>query len=429
MDGEDEGASQRDPDEEWGEGPEVDRLRGWIPPDDRLWRHPSESGGSPGVVPATARNEGRTRPGPWLIGGAAACVVIALVVAGLVITTTDPGDPSDAVAHPPLGSPTTEPGLVRMTNIASMAGMVTSTRLSTVIVSADRPAGTTTGIGLVAESGGIIVVPASTLSGARSITVVEPDGTRQPADLIGTDPASGLAVVQISDDLPAATFDGGDPATGSVAFALSLARSRRAGAAPGPEVYAGAVVSVGEPAGAEPASAFATTVVRTPLSAEDVGCPLLARNGEVDGMLVQTAHSGSSTLSIFLPAELVAGVARQLVSAGAVEHGWLGVDAGDAPTTTVVSTGSTSPATEVGVPVVSVDSGSPAAMDDLAPGDVITALDGDQVQSEDELQTRLYADPPGTAVEITFEHDGTTMTRSAVLSGPDGDDPGVDPSP
>lgn len=438
MDGEDRGASDGEPGEDWGDDGEGDRLRGWIPPDDRLWRHPSEIGGPSTVTPSITRTESRSRPGPWLVGGATACVVFALVAAGLVMTTMSSGDEGAAGTPSLVGSPTTEPGLVRVTSSATITGMVASIRQSTVALSVERGGRTATSIGLVAESGGIIVATSAAVSGARSITVIEPGGTRRAATLIGADPASGLVVLQISDDLPAATFDGGDLPAGSVAFALSLAPGRQTGSAPTPEVYAGTVVSVGEPATtdqaatepvtADQAATFAATEVRTPLTAGDIGCPLLDSSGQVEGMLAETAGSGSSTLSMFLPAELVLGVARQLVSAGTVEHGWLGVDSGGTQPTSTVGTGTT-PSTAVGARVGSVDSGSPAAVDELAPGDVITALDGDRVQSDAELRTRLYADPPGTAVQITFERGYTTMTRTAVLADPAADDPGADPSP
>jgi S1-C subfamily serine protease len=49
-------------------------------------------------------------------------------------------------------------------------------------------------------------------------------------------------------------------------------------------------------------------------------------------------------------------------------------------------------------------------------GDVITAIDGDPVQSSAELLTRLYAEPPGTALTIDFQRQGTTMSASVVLA-------------
>ncbi len=55
-----------------------------------------------------------------------------------------------------------------------------------------------------------------------AITVVEPDGTRQPAARVGTDATTGITVLRIADDLPAAEFTDTDPATGSVVVAMAM---------------------------------------------------------------------------------------------------------------------------------------------------------------------------------------------------------------
>jgi S1-C subfamily serine protease len=65
----------------------------------------------------------------------------------------------------------------------------------------------------------------------------------------------------------------------------------------------------------------------------------------------------------------------------------------------------------------------------LDPGDIITDVDGHQVQSAAELRSRIYADPPGTDLAVTFERGGTTMTTSVILAEPDYDAPGASSSP
>ena len=66
-----------------------------------------------------------------------------------------------------------------------------SVRPSTVVLRIHRGGRVTSVTGLVAESGGIIVTPSQGLTGARSITAIEPDGTREQAALVGIDPTSG----------------------------------------------------------------------------------------------------------------------------------------------------------------------------------------------------------------------------------------------
>jgi S1-C subfamily serine protease len=416
-------------------------LRGWISPDDRLWRHPSESAstgpGSPALIPQEAP-PGHSRAGPWAIGGATACIALVLVAAGLAMATAGSTGQSAPASTPGevslTGAPTTEPGMSQLANSAERA-MLTTIGPSTVALSIVRLTGRSIATGLVAESGGIIVTTSRALLDARSITVIEPNGSRQAAEVIGVDQTSGLAVVRIADDLPAATFDDDDPSVGAPVMAVAMEPGPQA-STPLPRAYAGTVLSSGLPlGGGAVTSGFAGTTVAAPLAADDIGCPLLDHSGNVSGILEQVTQSGASTRSVFLPAELVLGVVRQLVSSGAVDHGWLGVSGGrgDAATSapTLTATTTSSPASPVapsptpdGALVSSVDSSSPAAIGGLLPGDVIVGIDGHQVHSTAELRTRLYPDPPGTALDVTYQRTGSTLTTSIVLGEVPADAPG-----
>ncbi len=366
--------------------------------------------------------------------GGTACIVLALVVTGVVMVTTstaehDPGGPTTTVSL--TAAPTTEPGGGHPVAMASLAAMMSSIRPSTVVMTIGRSSGTTVTTGLVAESGGIIVTTWAALSGAKSIIVIEPGGSRQVATLVGVDHPSGLAVVRISDDLPAATFDNGDPTAGTGAIAMALELGHPTHESPTPVVYSGTVVSAGQAVAADAVtSTFAATAVRAPLSHDDLGCPLVNGAGHVSGMLEKTVQDGASTISVFLPAGLVLGVAQQLVSSGSVIHGWLGVDTSDTdpttPTSTYVGAAST-PAT--GARLDSVNPGGPAALNAMQPGDIITAIDDYPVRSSAELTTRLYPDRPGTPVQVTLNRGGAPMTMTVTLAAADPDAQGSNASP
>ncbi len=438
MDREGQGAPGGDPDDGSSDETEADGLRGWISPDDRLWRHPSESVSAFG--PATQlRTDGsaeRARSGAWIIGGATACIALAVVAIGLAMVTTGPanqdgsGSPSGTALL--VGAPTTDPGLGAMAGSAAIAAMVSAIRPSTVAIKVVGAHGTSVTTGLVAESGGIIVTTSRTLSGARSITVTEADGTREDGQVVGMDPTTGLGVVRIDDDLPPATFDSDDVPVGAVAVAAALTPGSSPEASPSSSVYAGTVLSSGQALGANAVTAdFSATAVQAPLSDDDLGCPLIERNGQVSGMLEMTKGKGASTMAVFLPADLVLGVTRQIVSSGAVEPGWLGVETTDADPTTLTPAGTevTSSTATDGARLVAVDDDSPASDAGLDPGDIITGVDGHQVHSTAELRSRIYADPAGTDLAVTFERGGETMTTSVILAEPDGDEPGGSSSP
>jgi S1-C subfamily serine protease len=341
---------------------------------------------------------------------------MVLVAAGLVVATTNrPGSGTNGTP-PKLATltdvPTTEPGVGLMPPASTINAMVGAATPSTVALVVSTPGGHRLGTGLVAESGGIIVTAASVVARARSVTVVESDGSRWGASTVGSDPTTGLSVLRIADDLPAATFDFAGPTTGSVALAMALEPRHRVGAAPGAALYAGTVVASGVALDLDRiTSTFATTAVAAPLASGDIGCPLLDDEGRVTGMLERIGGSGLPGASVFLPAELVWSVAVQLVSSGSVDPGWIGVTAGDAQAPSV-------PPRPVGAAVQSVATGSPAAAAGLQDGDVVTAVNGYQVRSDAQLKTWLYSEPPGADLKVTVERGGTEMTDTLEAAEP-----------
>jgi S1-C subfamily serine protease len=399
-----------------------DRIRGWISPDDRLWRHPSEATSAAAAGHRVAAAD-RNRPSPWIVGAGAVCVAGALLASGLVLATS--GASPDAAGPPPPGTtatslamvttpPTTEAGTANLAGTTQMDQMAVTVRPSLAALTVTRPSGVSMTTGIIAESGGIIATTAAAIAGARSISLDGSDGTRTPADLVGSDPASGIAVVRVASDLPVANFDSTDPVPGSTMMAMAMHPGSGSGSAPRSSVYAGAVRSSGTAVGTDGVpSAFSVTTADLPLGAHDSGCALLSGQGLVSGLLDATETDGDTTVGVFLPAELVLGVTRQLVAAGAVERGWLGIEASDiSGTTGATVTGDT---LSDGATLDAVDAQSAAAPAGLQIGDVIVGIDGGAVHSTAELRTRLYADLPGTTVMVAVERAGTLGTTPAVL--------------
>ena len=144
------------------------------------------------------------------------------------------------------------------------------------------------------------------------------------------------------DDLPAATFDDDDLSVGQVAVAAALVPGSKDGSRPASTVYAGTVLTTGQALDADTVTSdFSATAIEAPLSGDDLGCPLIDSSGQVSGMLEMTKGSGASTMAVFLPAELVIGVVRQIVSTGSVDQGWLGIQTSNASSPTSMSSTAT----------------------------------------------------------------------------------------
>jgi len=340
-----------------------------------------------------------------MVGGAAACVLVMLVVAGLTISSTGGEDDGAAGPTPPvrmLSAPTTEVGASTVVAASKVDPLVDAVEPSTVALRVERAGGSGRATGLVAMSSGMIVTASSAVEGARSITVTESGGTSYPGTLVASDPGSGLAVVHIAGDLPAFSYDQTNPDVGGWAVAMSLVASGHRGARPVAEVYAGSVTAIPTVGSQE----LSTIDARLPLGSVDIGCPLIDPDQKVAGLLESVRTVDGTRTSVFLPAKLVSRVALQLVESGQVDQGWLGVAVRSAGTSATGTTGAL---------IEGVSPGGPAASWGLTAGDVITAVDDAPIRSSADLWTDMYAMAPDTQVDLTYTS-GTSGPRHAYVT-------------
>jgi serine protease Do len=337
----------------------------------------------------------------------AACMLVTVVVVGVVVASTAKArDGSTTVGTWVTGVPSTEVDMGAQTTVRELMAVADPAHVSTVALLVHRPHHTTVATGIVAEAGGIVVGLEPMLAGARSITVVEPDGTRDQAMPVGTDPVTGIAVLRIDDDMPAASFTTEDPGTGSVAVAMAEGLRTGTGTTPLLHLYAGTVLYTGVATDTWQGTEFCATGVDTALTQADLGSPLVDDTGAVTGILDGVVDIDSRPVSIFLPAELVEAVTDQIVSHGSVDHGTLDAGVVAPPTGSGLS----------GAQVASVSPDGAAAQAGLRPGDVVEAVDGQTVRSVAELATRLYGDPPGSQLRFTVWRDNLTFDTEVVLT-------------
>ena len=242
------------------------------------------------------------------------------------------------------------------------------------------------------------------------ISVVFADGRRAEAAIVGRDPVTDLAVLDVDrvEDL--------EP--------IALGRSS--------EVRVGdAVVAVGSPLGLSGTvttgivSALGRTVrtdPQTPLlgaiqtdaaiNPGNSGGALVDDQGRLIG--INTAIStqgggGSIGLGFAIPVDEASSVAEQLIRTGEVEHPALGVAA--APVTSEDG--------RAGVRLQQVAAGGAAADAGLRTGDVVVAVDGTAVKSVDELVLDLRDNEVGESVDVTYLRDGRKRTAQVVLAARD----------
>jgi S1-C subfamily serine protease len=404
--------------EEGGGGDDADSpLRGWIDPDDRLWRHPSEvpTAADPAGPVVLQPPEGkRHRTALMALVAAVAVVgVVAFVVLLLSPTSDHPstGGTADTVAAAPVS---TLPGLQNAVPAVALAA-----GRSMVELQATTSHGIVALIGIAVAEGGLVVTTADALGGLEHLSLVGPGGRLESASLLGRDRDSDVALVQVPEDVPVAPFsDGTGLSTAAADSTLTLrpyGDDLVLGSVPGAVSGIGSTITSG-PADGMPA--ITSSVVPVGAGARGMpatpGAPLLDSAGQVIGILYDpepgsaatTASSGAPstasssasgatvtttatvlTAASYLPTQLVLGVAGDIRAGTEARHGWLGVTGTDGPGGT-------------GATVAEVDPASPAS-GRLARGEVVAAVDGRAVGTMAELRARLYVLTPGTSVALT----------------------------
>ncbi|HVT42468.1 MAG TPA: trypsin-like peptidase domain-containing protein [Acidimicrobiales bacterium] len=400
--------------DEGGAGPDglESPQRGWIDPDDRLWRHPSEVAGDAGA--GSAAGPGRPRESPILLNappkhrfrgavmGLVGVVAVAAVVAWIVVLL------SPASQHPTNGSASAG-DTVAGGPITTLAGqqvpaVVQTAGRSMVELEATTTHGTVVLVGVAVAEGGLVATTAALLEGASHVAMVGADGKLESASVVASDADSGVALVDVPEDLPIAPFaDEATVAGGASEYTLSYVPAGGAGAAL--HCTPGSVTSVGDAIGVGPAAGMPsiTTSVPAPVSTT-AGAVLVTAGGSVAGLLYEPASSGTTAAgggTTFLPSQLVVGVANDLRSGDRVVPGWLGVKGTDAPS-------------DGGAEVETVSPGSPAATK-LESGQVVTAVNALPVHTMAELRARIYILPPGSAITLSVQESTGTQDVGVTL--------------
>jgi S1-C subfamily serine protease len=390
-----------------GAGPDEPEspLRGWIDPDDRLWRHPSEvTAPGAGTGPATGADTPVLLNAPprhayrsavmVLVGVAAVVAAVAWVIVLLSPASQKPlsSATGDTVAGATL---TTLAGPQNAVPAAAQAA-----GRSMVELRATTAHGTVALIGVAVAEGGMVVTTADLLGGVRRIVVVGPGGKLEPASIVARDTTSDIALVNVPEDVPVAPFAGDSGLNGgSPDLALSFVPAGGASLAlhctPGTVTGVGTAIA-GGPADGMPA--ITSSPATLPVTAGD---PLLNSGGGVVGILYDPDPGTSSSVA-FLPSDLVVGVADDLRSSTRVVHGWLGVSGTDAPNAS-------------GARVESVQADGPAA-GRLEAGQVIVAVDALPVRTMAELRARLYVLAPGASIALSVQQASGTKVVDVTLS-------------
>jgi serine protease Do len=261
------------------------------------------------------------------------------------------------------------------------------------------------GSGVIVDTGGFILTNNHVVEQADEIEVqLSADERRFPAKVIGTDPETDLAVIQIDTDeeLPSVPLGDSDK---MVVGEWVLAVGNPFGF--GHTVTAGIVSAKGRTLQGPYQDFIQTDAAINPGNS---GGPLVNMRGEVVGINsnIISASGGSMGIGFAIPSNLTRKIYDQLVEHGSVTRGWLGVSIQNL--TPELARGFKLEGQKGAVVNEVLGDDSPAAKGGLEAGDVIVTLNGEKVESSNRLVQMVADVRPGESVEVTFYRDGELRT-------------------
>jgi putative serine protease PepD len=272
-------------------------------------------------------------------------------------------------------------------------------RVKDGVVEVETSAGAT-GSGFVIDEEGHIVTNQHVVASAQSAVVRFSDGSEVDADIVGTDPSTDIAVLDVdrpSSRLTPLSFAGeGSLQVGNPVIAIGSPFGLEG------TLTTGVISALGREI-RSPNDFTIENAVQTDaaLNQGNSGGPVLDSQGRVVGVAAQirSESGGNVGIGYAIPGDTAQRVARELIEDGSVEHAYLGVslpDDGAATFETVVD-------------------GSPAGRAGLQAQDEVTEVDGKSITTGDQLRDAIDAKKPGDKITLTIKRNGDERTVQVTL--------------
>ncbi|MFD2091714.1 S1C family serine protease [Blastococcus deserti] len=397
----------------------------WAPPQEQTTTPQPPSylgyGGYPPAAPESpapspsARRAGRLRIGlaglvaGALIGGGAGAGVAALVDDPAVASGTGAAAQNVVIKDPETAT------------TATAAAAKAAPSVVTVYVTTASGSGSGSGV-VLTEDGYVVTNNHVVAEGgtADSVQVRTSDGTLYDATIVGTDPASDLAVLRLdgAEGLTPATFaDSDDVQVGDVAVAIGAPLGLSNTVTDGIISATDRAVQTGSTR--DDATVLDALQTDAAINPGNSGGALVNGAGEVIGINTAIAtvasglpgsqsQSGNIGVGFAIPSNTAQRIAREIIETGSATRAYLGVSARNA-------TDDQNPEVGTGAEIVSVEPGSAAAEAGLQVGDVVTAVGDRPVTSSAELTAGVRSHAPGDTVELTVRRGDQTRTAEVTL--------------
>jgi serine protease Do len=260
------------------------------------------------------------------------------------------------------------------------------------------------GCGIIVSEDGYILTTNHLIGLADEITVVTADGERYPAEVVGTDRPTDVAVIKIDGKgfRAAKLGDSDKAAVGEWVLAIGSPLWHEN------TVTAGIISARGRSnIGLADIEDFIQTDAA--INPGNSGGPLVDLDGEVIGIntAIESFTGGYMGIGFAIPINMAREVMDQLIKTGKVTRGWLGLYPQDVTPGLKVKLGLDS--TE-GALVRELVEGAPAEKAGIKRGDVIVEYQGEKVKDKGHLILLVARTPVGTQAEVKVIRDGKAKT-------------------
>ena len=262
------------------------------------------------------------------------------------------------------------------------------------------------GSAVIVSEEGYLLTNHHVIASARKITAETASGEIFGARLIGSDPATDLAVLKLETSLSVPAIRTGDPSllrSGDIVLAIGNSLGF------GQTVTQGIISAVERDSG----SPYVTTYIQTDaaINQGNSGGALITPDGALIGInsFIVTKSGGSDGLGFAIPVDLAMEIANELIAHGSIRRGWIGelyldrlsdkhsakrsLDAGN------------------GLLVIRLQHFGPLQLAGVKPGDILLRINNQQVNFT-MIQKLLAQSRPGDALEIQYWRDGQVSNIS-----------------
>ncbi|MCR9110022.1 MAG: Do family serine endopeptidase [Rhodobacteraceae bacterium] len=263
------------------------------------------------------------------------------------------------------------------------------------------------GSGFVVSDDGLIVTNNHVVQGAETVEVQLDDGSTHEVEIVGTDPATDIALLRMDADEAPEPVDWGSSAETDIGeWVVAIGNPFGLDGT----VTAGILSARARDINSGPYDNFLQTDAA--VNSGNSGGPLFNTSGEVIGVntAIFSPSGGSVGIGFAVPSVVARDIVADLQDDGLVQRGYIGVRIQPVDADLGEALGLTEDVN--GALIADITSGGPADEAGLQAGDVITAVDGEAIDDPRALTFAVARADAGTEVPLTVIRDGETQEIS-----------------